>query len=258
MSDPLDDLISALGSPALPSELTGKAAAVDAMHHAFLESSEPVMTPTIPRPRRRGQLVAVAVVAALGVAGAAAAGPGGFLADAPEETVESTSTTTEVSTTTTTIEPTTTAAPTTTVEPSTTAASTDDAATAAVALVDDPTTAFDETLCAEGNHGKTVSSVAQETEPGPGHGAAVKEAAQSSCGKDAATTDDTDDTDDQTADDETTETDDDGDGPAPATTHVTGAANGQGNGQGNGKNNGTDNVKGASNGKGRSTTTDAP
>ena len=37
-------------------------------------------------------------------------------------------------------------------------------------LVDDPATEFDETQCAEGNHGATVSSIAKETPPGPGHG----------------------------------------------------------------------------------------
>ena len=64
----------------------------------------------------------------------------------------------------------------------------------AEALVDDPTTDFDETQCAEGNHGATVSSIAKETPPGPEHGDVVSEAAHSSCGKDAdedTTTEDT-------------------------------------------------------------------
>ena len=43
-------------------------------------------------------------------------------------------------------------------------------------------------VCAEGNHGKTVASVAQATPRGPGHGATVAAAAQSDCGK--ATDDD--------------------------------------------------------------------
>ena len=52
-------------------------------------------------------------------------------------------------------------------------------------LVDDPATSFDETQCAPGNHGKTVSSVAQSVPPGPGHGEQVSEAAHSSCGQEA-------------------------------------------------------------------------
>jgi hypothetical protein len=56
-------------------------------------------------------------------------------------------------------------------------------------------------VCAEGNHGETVSSVAQAVEPGPEHGPAVAAAAQSDCGKDAA--DDTEAPDDSTAPEET-------------------------------------------------------
>ena len=151
----------------------------------------------VPRPRPVVvQIITVAVVAALGVAGVAAAGPGGFLADdGPEATVASTSTTTEshdcdhhdrandhydrandhhdrandhhV------IEP---------------------AAIRRIAphggrvgrrvagpppLVDDPTTAFDETLCADGNHGKTVSRLARRRPSRAlDHGSTVKQAAQ--------------------------------------------------------------------------------
>ena len=51
-------------------------------------------------------------------------------------------------------------------------------------LVDDPATTFDETMCLEGNHGKTVSAVAR------GElviaGIDVVDAAHSNCGKDAA------------------------------------------------------------------------
>ena len=75
-------------------------------------------------------------------------------------------------------------------------------------LVDDPTTEFDETQCAEGNHGATVSSIAKETPPGPGHGDAVSIAAHSSCGKNATDDDTTDDTvADTLVDDPTTEFD---------------------------------------------------
>jgi hypothetical protein len=40
--------------------------------------------------------------------------------------------------------------------------------------------------CADGNHGKTLSSVAQATESRPGKGVIVSEAAKSNCGKDDA------------------------------------------------------------------------
>ena len=66
--------------------------------------------------------------------------------------------------------------------------------TVAEPLVDDPATEFDETQCAEGNHGATVSSIAKETPPGPGHGDEVSIAAHSSCGKNATDDDTTDDT----------------------------------------------------------------
>ena len=38
-------------------------------------------------------------------------------------------------------------------------------------------------VCADGNHGMTVSSVAHATPPGPGHGEAVSAAAHSDFGK---------------------------------------------------------------------------
>ena len=98
----------------------------------------------------------------------------------------------------------------------------------AVPLVDDPATEFDETQCAEGNHGATVSSIAKETPPGPGHGDEVSIAAHSSCGKN--TTDD-DTTDDAIADDGTTTTtvaatDDD----SPGNSDGHGNSNGHGSG----------------------------
>ena len=118
-------------------------------------------------------------------------------------------------------------------------------------LVDDPDTEFDETLCAEGNHGRTVSSVAQATEPGPGHGAVVSEAAHSSCGKTgddeaddeadddadevttatAATDDDDDATEDEASDDATEHE-------SKGASHGTAATGGHGPNGGNGKSNG--------------------
>ena len=200
MSDPLDDLISTLRSAPLPNELDGMAAAVDAMHDALVAQLEPAMKPTSIVPvaarHRRSPVVVLIAAGVLGFAGVAAAGPGGFLTDddGPVLGTSTTSSTSSTSAETTVVETTvveTTATP-TTESPTTIATSTSADATAIPAadgqamgaLVDDPDTDFDETECAEGNHGKTVSSVAHETEPGPDHGATVSEAAKSSCGKD--------------------------------------------------------------------------
>jgi hypothetical protein len=73
--------------------------------------------------------------------------------------------------------------------------------------------------CAEGNHGMTVSSVAHETPPGPGHGKAVSEAAWSTCGKGD--------------DDEADEASD-----------TPGGGNGRGNGRGNGTGHGRSDGRG--------------
>jgi hypothetical protein len=105
-----------------------------------------------------------------------------------------------------------------------------------VPLVDDPATEFDETQCAEGNHGATVSSIAKQTPPGPGHGDAVSIAAQSSCGKDAAPDDDaTDDVDDDATVVTVAGTADDDDSPGNGNGNANGNANSNGNGRGNGK-----------------------
>ena len=113
--------------------------------------------------------------------------------------------------------------------------------TVAEPLVDDPETEFDETQCAEGNHGATVSSIAKETPPGPGHGDEVSEAAHSSCGRNA----DDDTTDDTIADDGTdtttvTATDDDSPGNSAGHGNSNGHGSGNGNsgGNGNGRGNG--------------------
>lgn len=210
MSDPLDDLISTLRSAPLPNELDGMAAAVDAMHDALVAQLEPAMKPTSIVPvaarHRRAPVVVLIAAGVLGFAGVAAAGPGGFLTD--DGPVLGTSTTSSTAAETTVVETTvtpTTESPTTIV--TTTIATTTSAAAAETPdavdseatgglLVDDPDTDFDETQCAEGNHGETVSSVAHETEPGPDHGAAVSEAAKSSCGKDDDATEDDDSDDD--------------------------------------------------------------
>ena len=106
-------------------------------------------------------------------------------------------------------------------------------------LVDDPATEFDETQCAEGNHGATVSSIAKETPTGPGHGDEVSIAAHSSCGKNTTDDDTTDDA--ATVDTTVATTDDDSpgnsDGHGNSNGHGSGNDNsgGNGNGRGNGK-----------------------
>ncbi|MGD9995511.1 MAG: hypothetical protein AB7U39_01165, partial [Ilumatobacteraceae bacterium] len=132
MSDPLDDFLQTLRSPAMSAEHTRREADVDAMHHARIDTSESAMSRPVPLTHRR-RLPVAAVIAAgvLGFAGVAAAGPGGFFsADAPVAPDASTSTvaseTTEApSTTETTIEPTTSAAPSTSDSASSTTESTD-------------------------------------------------------------------------------------------------------------------------------------
>ncbi len=87
--------------------------------------------------------------------------------------------------------------------------------------MDDPATTFNETMCLEGNHGKTVSAVARGELVIADIG--VVDAAHSSCGKDAVEVVETDDSVD-TADQE-----------APAKEKKNGdKGKGQGNGGGRG------------------------
>ncbi|NNE11118.1 MAG: hypothetical protein HKN41_02610 [Ilumatobacter sp.] len=108
-------------------------------------------------------------------------------------------------------------------------------------------------VCAEGNHGATVSSVAKQAEPGPEHGEAVRAAAQSDCGKDddaSSTGDDTPSADDDassvgddapSADDDASSADDD----APSTDDDTPSEpKGQNKGQNKGKDNPSDDDQG--------------
>ena len=110
-------------------------------------------------------------------------------------------------------------------------------------LVDDPATEFDETQCAEGNHGATVSSIAKETPPGPGHGAVVREAAHSSCGKQATSDDTTDDTIADDSTDTTTVAATDDDSPGNSAGHGNSNGHGSGNGNSGGNGNGRGNGK---------------
>ncbi len=89
------------------------------------------------------------------------------------------------------------AAPETTQAPSTTrsAASSSTTAGSSSDTTEDSSSPSVSIECVEGNHGKTVSSVAQSNTPGkpatPGenHGSLVREAAKSDCGKDSTDTD---------------------------------------------------------------------
>ena len=200
----LDRIIAALRSAAHSSELGGEDAAVDAM--ASTLASTPATVHSVGSPRSL-RVVAVVAASLIGMGGIAAAGAAtlGPAQDRDEirgvaDTVVDT-TTPDTAADTTTPD---TAADTTTPDAAVDVATVE--ATVPSALVDDPTTDFDETQCAEGNHGATVSSIAKETPPGPDHGDAVSEAAQSSCGKD---TDDTvtDDTSADLVDDPTTDFD---------------------------------------------------
>ena len=225
----LQRYLDALRSDARPEELAGERASIDAMAAAVATMKGPIVHRLTSRTSRAAAIVTVTVIGIGGLAAAAAggvipaSGPPEFISGLPESAPPDerppldTPGHTDESTTTTLAEEVGALAPT-------------DEATAA--LVDDPDTTFDETQCAEGNHGKTVSSVAHATESGPGKGQIVREAAQSSCGKSAD--DEADDATDDEADDATeTESQDEGGRPdgagAPASTSPgqTGTAPGQ-------------------------------
>jgi hypothetical protein len=162
-----DALIAALRSPALPAERAGEAAAVSAMLGVIARA------PASTRFRAsRGIAIAVVTVASLGVGGLAAAGPGVFQAAASKArslvTADSADT-----------------------ESSADAITGNDplGGSSPGGLAGDPGSlaalgaaasvqagAAGAVACADGNHGETVSSVAQGT-------AAVPAAAQSDCGQ---------------------------------------------------------------------------
>ncbi len=216
--DRLDELVDALRQPATSAELAGQAQAIDAFASAVISTKGTSMQ--ILSNSRRLRVASFVAAGIIGFGGVAAAGPAVLDTmtgdDDPsttvEEAVEDTVATTEVvddtvseSTVETTV-PASTMAPDVvmTVDEDDDVPDDDAEVTARVELVDDPDTSFDETECAEGNHGKTVSSVAKETPSGPGKGAVVSEAAHSSCGKKDKSESDDDvevDDDDQSDDD---------------------------------------------------------
>ncbi len=202
-NSPLDGLLSALRSAATTDELSGEATAVQAM--AFEIADSPRGTFVMKSTARARRIVSMTAIGVLGFAGVAAAGRGVFVPDnrptidttpettAPVDTVSETTMVDDSAADTTMVNDT--AADTTMVED-----------IAADTTLVDVSTSIDseatEVECAEGNHGKTVSSVARETEPGPDHGATVSEAARSDCGKDSTESDDSTEnsTEDSTAD----------------------------------------------------------
>jgi hypothetical protein len=234
--DRLQALFDALAQPATPSELADEAQTVDVVARAISVSKGSTMQ--IPSNSRRLRVASFLAAGIIGFGGVAAAGPAVFDSvtgadDATSVNLVAPSTVPEVSLRETTV-PTTKPEATTTTDPEATTTTEPEATTSAVAaatggvsddepsadgeasvteLVDDPDTDFDETECAPGNHGKTVSSVAQATPNGPGKGAIVSEAAQSSCGKGEKSDKEGDDDDgDETSDDDGDETSDGDDG----------------------------------------------
>ncbi|HWM19711.1 MAG TPA: hypothetical protein VNO51_08475 [Ilumatobacteraceae bacterium] len=194
-----DKIIAALRSSASADELSGEDAAVEAMASTLASTPSTVRSLGSARSLR---VVAVVAAGLIGMGGIAAAGAA---------TLRPARDTAEISTADTVVDTTTpasvvaTTSPATT-SPATTVAETTVPGTGVETLVDDPATEFDETQCAEGNHGATVSSIAKETPPGPGHGEVVSDAAHSSCGKNADD-DATDDTTVAPVDDPTTDFD---------------------------------------------------
>lgn len=113
---------------------------------------------------------------------------------------------------------------------------------AAVPLVDDPDTDFDETTCLPGNHGKTVSAVARGEFPA---GVLVRDAAHSTCGKNEVDEPEVDDeVDTETEVDDEVESDDEveadesepkAERPSRSDKAAEKSNNGNGNGNGKGK-----------------------
>ena len=239
--DEIDDLIGVLRSPALASELVDENRTVAAMAGAFQSSERRTNMHSTSRRVRIGVLIATGII---GFGGVAAAGPGGVF-EADDEVVEETTTTTElVDTSTTTVEVATTDAEALPPEATRTIEAPEEASAAAIEvlavegepipLVDDPSTTFDETMCLEGNHGKTVSAVARgELQGIDGVDIEVRDAAHSSCGKQDAESEAIE----PEEDNESVETSDE---TTPAEEKKSGHGNGHGqsNGQGHAKSKG--------------------
>jgi hypothetical protein len=278
VNDDISNLVNSLRQAGTERELLEKSSAVDTIVSATtIESTS--MTPRFTRKARIASFVAAGII---GFGGVAAAGPavmdqiGGD--DTPETVVDETVTTDAESattepevTTTTEADETVTTEPepelevTTTTDVETTTTDVETTPTTDVAgdadedgeavLVDDPDTEFDETECAEGNHGKTVSSVARTAGRTSED---VVDAAQSSCGKDDKSDDGDEETEDSDSDSDADadDSDDDGDADADADADAddsddrNAAADDQGRSNGNGGNGNANGNGGNANGNG--------
>jgi hypothetical protein len=223
--DDLDDLFGQLRSAATEAELAGETSHLDAMarHHRRQKGHNMFTT-------RRARVATFVAAGVIGFGGVAAAGSGGpfFLTGSDDTTTTSTS---EVTTTTSEAPTTTSEAPTTTSEVTTTTAAVivDDDATITRSMIEETVAAADATqdddLDPESdepcfglddpgqydNHGEFVSKVARGEVKLP-EGFEQRDAAQSSCGKDAEdAADDLDDQDEVDDDSDEIEADDDSD-----------------------------------------------
>lgn len=185
---PLDRLLDALRSAPTADELAGEATAVGAMASAIAEAPRGVSPVTARKPLSKPlrRVVGLTAIGVLGVGGLAAAAKGVFVPDNRPAVEKSHDTEGDETTENEGTESETTIVDTTAVD-TTGVAATDDESSESTDAADStapgdtgPTTSIE---CADGNHGKTVSSVAHSVPPGPGHGAAVSAAAQSDCGK---------------------------------------------------------------------------
>ncbi len=269
MTDPtdLDAVFGPLRGAATADELVGRAEAVDAMTHVLVESNDRMSIMKVSRRTRVATLIAVGVI---GFGGVAAAGPGGFIGNDDADIADVDTVTTEAEQPVTTEAEqavTTEAAPTTATEVPTPpeaeavsepeeaqnpTESTEQAAGSEFALVDDPATVFDETMCLPGNHGATVSAVAR------GElvidGIDVTDAAHSSCGKTHGAEESDDDGD--VGDSETTVLEEESateESPAEETSEAPGesAEHGNSTARGNSAEHGTSTSHGAGQGNGK-------
>lgn len=250
MSDDIQRLIETLSQAGTSAELDAESLAVDAIASAMTTNG----TPMISKYSKRARVASFITAGVIGFGGVAAAGPAVLDQISPSDDTEevvvddSVPETTEVEVTETTeVEDTT---------PSTTEVEEDedvtetsvaddddvddesdadddgedvDAVDVSTPKVDDPTTAFNEEECADGNHGKTVSSVAR-TEGRSSDD--VRDAAHSKCGKDKPADHDDDDADD--GDDDADHSDDSDDDKGHGSSD---------RGNGNGNRNGADDDK---------------
>ncbi|MEO6651542.1 MAG: hypothetical protein ABIP17_02680 [Ilumatobacteraceae bacterium] len=163
-----DALLAALRSPALPVEQVGEAAVVTLM----VDAQRAAVHDLLPGPRsRRGVAIAAITVASLGLGGLVAAGPGFFspAADRPvvpvptsvhHGTVDQGDTGDDVS--------------------STSSPDSTDAEDSVTPARNESQPASDGgILCSPGNHGRTVSSIARDSDPNT----SASDAAHSNCGK---------------------------------------------------------------------------